>query len=113
MEEKRLSLRENLASLDRLQFLSVLALFFLGVASIFSAGAGFDGRGSGFAARQLLWGCLSAVAYLGVLQVGYARFLSWAYRIYAFALVLLFGVMVLGMTVKGSQSWFHLGFFRF
>jgi rod shape determining protein RodA len=113
MEEKRLTLRENLASLDRLQLFPALVLFFLGVASIFSAGAGFAGRGGGFAARQILWGCLSAVAYLGVLQVGYARFLSWAYRIYAFALVLLFGVMVLGMTVKGSQSWFHLGFFRF
>ena len=70
MEEKRLTLRENLASLDRLQFFSVLALFFLGVTSIFSAGAGFDGRGSGFAARQLLWGCLSASAFLGCSRSG-------------------------------------------
>ncbi len=113
MEEKRPSLRENLARLDKLQLIPVLLLFFLGVASIFSAGAGFDGRGSSFALRQLLWGGVSAAAFLFVLQMGYARIFNWAYRIYTFALLLLFGVMVLGMTVKGAQSWFHLGFFRF
>ncbi|MGI6252719.1 MAG: rod shape-determining protein RodA [Aminivibrio sp.] len=113
MGEKRPSLRENLARLDKLQLIPVLILFFLGVAFIFSAGAGFDGRGSSFASRQILWGAISAAAYIMVLQLGYTRIFSWAYRIYTFALVLLFAVMALGLTVKGSQSWFHLGFFRF
>ncbi len=113
MEEKRPSLRENLTRLDKLQLIPVLVLFFLGVAFIFSAGAGFEGRGSSFAFRQILWGAISAAAFIVVLQVGYVRIFSWAYSIYIFALLLLFGVMILGMTIKGAQSWFHLGFFRF
>lgn len=113
MEEKRLSLRENLAGLDKLQLLPVVVLFFIGVASILSAGTGFEGRGAAFAGRQLLWGLLAAGAFMAVLQIGYERIFSRAYRIYAFALILLFGVMVLGLTVKGSQSWFHLGVLRF
>ncbi|MGI6784625.1 MAG: FtsW/RodA/SpoVE family cell cycle protein [Aminivibrio sp.] len=113
MEEKRPSLRENLAKLDKLQLIPVLILFFMGVAFIFSAGSGFEGRGASFAFRQLLWGGISAGAFMVVLQLGHARIFSWAYSIYGLALALLFGVMVLGMTVKGAQSWFHLGFFRF
>ncbi|MDD2452420.1 MAG: rod shape-determining protein RodA [Synergistaceae bacterium] len=113
MEEKKHTLRENLASLDRIQFFSVLALYSLGVLSIFSAGAGWEGQGGGFAVRQLVWGAISAAAFLVTLQIGHGKFFSWAYRFYFFALILLFGVMLAGLTVKGSQSWFHFGFFRF
>lgn len=113
MEEKRLTLKENLASLDKVQLFPVLALFILGVLSIFSAGAGFHGKGGGFAIRQTVWGCVSVCAFLLTLKLGYAKLLSLAYPIYACALVLLFGVMMLGLAVKGAQSWFRIGFFSF
>ncbi|NLB82631.1 MAG: rod shape-determining protein RodA [Synergistaceae bacterium] len=113
MEEKRLSLREKLAGLDKLQLLPVLLLFFLGILSIYSAGAGASGGGMKFALRQLAWGGISAAAFLFVLHIGYARIFGLAYPIYVGALMVLFSVMVLGLTVKGSQSWLSLGFLRF
>jgi rod shape determining protein RodA len=113
MEEKRLSLLENLAVLDKTQLFSVFALFFLGVLAIFSAGAGFDGRGVNFASRQLVWGACSVVAFLVTLRIGYEKFLREAYLLYGISLLLLLSVMVLGMSVKGSQRWIDLGIFRF
>jgi len=113
MEEKKLSLGESVAGLDKAQLFSVGALFLLGVLSIFSAGAGFEGRGVGFAVRQLLWGVVSMVAFLFTLKIGYEKFLREAYLLYGLSLVLLLSVMVLGLTVKGSQRWIDLGFFRF
>ncbi|HCL79387.1 MAG TPA: rod shape-determining protein RodA [Synergistaceae bacterium] len=112
MEERRPPLRESLASLDKLQLVAVLALYLLGMLSIYSAGAGRALRGGELALRQGIWGVLSICAFLVVLHIGYERFFSLAYRIYAGALVLLLGVIVLGLTVKGAQSWFNLGFFR-
>lgn len=113
MEEKKFTLGENLVNLDKFQIFPVLVLFVLGVVTIFSAGAGFKGRGSSFAVRQLLWGGISAAAFLITLKVGYARILSVAYHLYALSLVLLLGVTFAGLTVKGSQRWLDLGFFRF
>ena len=113
MEEKRLSLREKLAVLDKLQLLPVFLLFSLGILSIYSAGAGSAGEGMRFALRQLAWGGISAAAFLFVLHIGYARLFAVAYPIYMAALAVLFAVMILGMTVKGSQSWLSVGFLRF
>lgn len=112
MEEKKLSLGESVAGLDKPQLFSVGALFLLGVLSIFSAGAGFEGRGAGFATRQLLWGAVSIAAFLLTLKIGYEKFLREAYLLYGLSLVLLLSVMALGLTVKGSQRWIDLGFFR-
>ncbi|HOO88471.1 MAG TPA: FtsW/RodA/SpoVE family cell cycle protein, partial [Synergistales bacterium] len=112
MEEKKLSLGESVAGLDKAQLFSVGALFLLGVLSIFSAGAGFEGRGAGFATRQLLWGAVSIAAFLLTLKIGYEKFLREAYLLYGLSLVLLLSVMALGLTVKGSQRWIDLGFFR-
>ena len=112
MEEKKLSLGESDAGLDKAQIYSVGALFQHGVLSIFSAGAGFEGRGAGFATRQLLWGAVSIAAFLLTLKIGYEKFLREAYLLYGLSLVLLLSVMALGLTVKGSQRWIDLGFFR-
>ena len=112
MEEKKLSLGESVAGLDKAQLFSVGALFLLGVLSIFSAGAGFEGRGAGFATRQLLWGAVSIAAFLLTLKIGYEKFLREAYLLYGLSLLLLLSVMALGLTVKGSQRWIDLGFFR-
>ncbi len=113
MEETKRSLGESIAGLDKIQLFSVVLLFSLGVLSIFSAGAGFDGRGSSYATRQLLWGAVSVVAFLATLKIGYERFLREAYLLYGVSLLLLLSVIALGMTVKGSQRWIDLGFFRF
>lgn len=112
MEEKKLTLRENLASLDKLQLSAILVLYILGMLSIYSAGAGRAVRGTELVIRQGIWGILSCAVFFTVLQIGYERLFSFAYRIYMATILLLLAVIVLGLTVKGSRSWFGLGSFR-
>lgn len=113
MEENVRTYGEKLAGLDKIQLIPALVLFGLGVLSIFSAGAGLDGRGGTFAARQILWGLLSAAAFLVTIKIGYEKFLQEAYLLYGLSLALLLALMVVGLNVKGSQRWIDLGFFRF
>lgn len=77
MEENVCTYGEKLAGLDKIQLIPALVLFGLGVLSIFSAGAGLDGRGGTFAARQLLWGLLSVAAFLVTIKIGYEKFLHF------------------------------------
>ncbi len=114
MEEKNRTLGELAGRLDRIQILAAAALFVLGLLSIYSAGAGFEGKGGSYAGRQLLWGVLSSAAFLVVVRIGYERLLQEGYALYGLSLVLLLlSMLAVGMTVKGSQRWIDLGLFRF
>ncbi|PIE54176.1 MAG: rod shape-determining protein RodA [Dethiosulfovibrio peptidovorans] len=89
--------------------LSMIALYVIGVISIYSASVG-GGRGHwGYAYRQLVWGGISLLAILVVLRIGYRSVLQWAYRIYGVIVCCLVLVLVSGTVAKGAQSWFSLG----
>ncbi len=113
MDEKKLSLKELIIYGDKVLFFSVLALFALGVISIYSAGVGVTHRTGGFALRQLVWGGISIVVFLLVLKIGYRRLLRWAYPLYWASVILLLIVLIMGLTIKGAQSWLNLGPFHF
>ena len=99
-------------NLDRPLVVLTLGLFVLGLVALVSASLGVRRNHPEYPMKQLLWGLLGALAYLGVLKVGYQNFLKQAVPLYVGALGLLVALLVLGHAAKGAQSWFHLGPFR-
>jgi rod shape determining protein RodA len=87
----------------------LIALFALGVISIYSAGSGVRRSTADYAVRQLMWGGVSIAAYAAVLRAGYQAFLKWSYVIYATTFCLLCVLLALGTTSRGAMSWFHFG----
>ncbi|MBV6460458.1 MAG: Peptidoglycan glycosyltransferase MrdB [Flavobacteriales bacterium] len=61
--------------------------------------------------KQLLWIGTSLLIAILILVIDQNFFPSFAYPIYTFILILLFGVLVFGQVVKGSKSWFEIGGF--
>ena len=114
METPHLSIfKDDVAELDRVLLGCVLFLVGCGVLCVFSAGAGYRGRGWDFALRQSLWMASGIVVMLFVVAVGYRRLLDIAYPLYGLTLFLLFLTALLAPRIKGAQSWISLGFFRF
>jgi rod shape determining protein RodA len=114
METLRLStFKKDLAALDKLLLGIVAFLILAGIACIFSAGSGRAGRGEEYAIRQTGWAVMSVVAYIVVVAVDYRKLMDLAYPIYSATLFLLFITVLTAPNVKGSQSWFSLGFIRF
>ncbi len=104
-EEKGNILRLLFVSSDRNLLFATVALFFIGLFSIFSASLGMEKNAGAFVVRQAIWGLVSFSAYAVVLRIGYVRLLELAYRLYGIALILLVIVLVLGHVARGSQSW--------
>jgi rod shape determining protein RodA len=104
-EEKGNILRLLFVSSDRNLLFATVALFLIGLFSIFSASLGMEKNAGAFVVRQATWGLVSFSAYAVVLRIGYVRLLELAYRLYGIALILLVIVLVLGHVVRGSQSW--------
>lgn len=73
------------------------------------------GEKAGSFDRQVIWLCVSLVLFFVFSTVDF-RFLrkTWVVvGVYSFCLLLLVLILFVGSTVKGAQSWFHLGFFSF
>ena len=109
MDDRKSVFFEELGSIDWLCLVPALCLFCIGIVTVYSAGGGVAGRGAFFAVRQILWGLIAACVFVSFHVIGYRWFLNFAYPIYAGLLGLLFIVLVVGLTVKGSQSWLYLG----
>lgn len=103
---------EIYSNLDIVMLLCTLALFGLGVATVYSASPGSGGM-SQYMVRQLLWGALSACCYMVTLRVGYKNALSAAVPLFGVTVLLLILLVIIGQATKGAVSWFNLGFARF
>jgi rod shape determining protein RodA len=63
--------------------------------------------------KQLLWICLAlALALLVLLIFDIKFYFTFAYAIYLVAMCLLLSVLLFGVEIKGSRSWFDVGFMR-
>lgn len=112
-EKKGSSWGDIRSNIDLIMLTSTAALFFLGIAAIYSASPNNAVTLSSYAVRQLMWGIISAFVYMGVLRIGYERFLALAGPLFLLMVFLLAGLLVAGYTTKGAQSWFNLGIIRF
>lgn len=111
MEDEN-SLHNLLSAIDYLLIISVLAVYAIGVATIYSAAGGSERLGEFYASRQLIWGGVACVAFAVTLRLDFEFLFEKSYWIYGACCALLFFLLIAGRTVKGAQSWIDLGAFR-
>ncbi|MDR1472732.1 MAG: rod shape-determining protein RodA [Synergistaceae bacterium] len=99
--------------LDRTMLVTVLVLFALGLASIYSAGIGVRTSTVVYVVKQLTWGAVSAVVYVFVLRAGYQDFVRYSYWMYGGTVALLVVLSMSGTISKGAVRWFQLGALNF
>lgn len=63
--------------------------------------------------RQGVWWIVSLVVALLILVVDSKFYTTFAYPIYGLVMLLLVSVLLFGVTINGSKSWFSVGSFRF
>lgn len=100
---------------DWLLLVLYLALVLYGWLSIYSATAASETSKifelSQRYGRQLLWIGLALVLGFSILLIDAKFFSAFAYVIYGFMIVVLITVLIFGITVAGSKSWFQIGSF--
>jgi rod shape determining protein RodA len=108
--------RENVsANFDRPLLAMYLVLLFAGWANIYSAAydpdhASILDQGKEYG-KQAVWMAISLVLGGCILLVRGHLFRDWANGIYAFVLLLLALVLVIGKEVNGAKAWFGVGSF--
>ncbi|MEM9990593.1 MAG: FtsW/RodA/SpoVE family cell cycle protein, partial [Bacteroidota bacterium] len=65
------------------------------------------------AGKQFIWIGISLVTTAVILLLDWKIWRTFAYTIYAFALILLVAVLFLGKEINGATSWFSFGSFAF
>ncbi|HRD51785.1 MAG TPA: rod shape-determining protein RodA [Flavobacteriales bacterium] len=111
-----MSARENVsANFDRPLLLMYLALMFMGWANIYSAAydpehASIFDQSKEYG-KQAVWMGISLTLGGAILLVRGHIFRDWANGIYAFVLLLLALVLVIGKEVNGAKAWFGVGSF--
>lgn len=106
------SLREDLTLTDRIMLLCAVTLSVWGVFCIYSAAAGGAGKGFDYAFRQAVWLLVSIIVMITIMRIGHNALLEGAYPLYGLMLLFL-ALTLLTPKVKGAQSWFGVGGFRF
>ena len=104
--------RNLFVALDYPLIAAVLAVYAIGVLTIYSAAGGAERLGGFYASRQLMWGAVSAVAFAVVLRLDLAFWTEKSYWTYGACCALLVMLFFLGHRAKGAQSWIAVGGFR-
>ncbi len=99
--------------MDKILLSSVLFLSLWGVICVYSAGAGFLGRGFNLALKQIGWVAVSFAAMFCVILIGHRKLLEGAYPLFILTILLLILTDLLAPRVKGAQSWLGFGGVRF
>ena len=95
---------------DKMIFLSVLALLFIGLLVLYSASGKYFSYH--VILRQILWMGIGFACFFIALRIDYHHFINAAYLLYAVTLVLLVAVLFLGRTIGGAHRWISLGIFN-
>jgi rod shape determining protein RodA len=90
----------------------IFAIAFIGVSAVYSATYTAKGP-SPLYYKQLVWIGIGMMVMIFALIPDYHTVGRYAYVLYAFSLVLLFLVMVMGKTGMGAQRWLAIGSFAF
>ncbi len=103
----------NFRHFDKLLFMTPLLIFFIGIASIYSANfKSHQELGQILAIRQMLWMAVAVLGMFLVLKVDYFKLQDLAWPLYFVSLALL--VLVLFMPARlGAHRWISIGSFNF
>ena len=66
----------------------------------------------GKSGKQFLWICVAIIIAIGILILDFKLFFSIPYVFYAFMMVALVGVLIVGVKINGSRAWYDLGLIR-
>ena len=104
--------------IDLPAILSFFALAIIGWLSLFASS--YSGTGFSEAislsteiGRQTMWLGLSIVSFIAILSFDWKFWSTFAYVIYGVSIFLLLMVLIFGVEVKGSTSWFNVAGFSF
>ena len=89
---------------------ALFAIGLLGLLTLYSAMQGSAPEG-GMPPhqKQLIWWGLGLMGILIVILIDYRHMEHYAYAIYAFSLLLLVYVLVMGRSISGAKRWIELG----
>lgn len=101
---------------DWISFAIVISLIIIGLMMIYAAGFQPGSETAFFktqAGRQTIFAIITFFILTGTQLIDWKFWSGFAYPFYAFTTFLLVLVLIIGSTVKGSTSWFQLGWFNF
>src|SRR5688500_13892785 len=101
---------------DWISFAIVSSLIIIGLMMIYAAGYQPDSETPFFstqAGRQSIFAIATFIILISTQMIDWKFWSGVAYPFYAFTIFLLILVLFLGTEVKGSTSWFHLGWLNF
>ncbi len=100
---------------DWISFAIVISLIIIGLMMIYAAGYQPDSEVPFFstqAGKQSIFVIATLIILTGTQLIDWKFWSGVAYPFYAFTILLLVLVLILGTTIKGSTSWFELGWFN-
>jgi rod shape determining protein RodA len=109
----------NLGKIDVITFWLLLSLIGIGFLMVYAVSYGEieqNGAGSFFdtsAGKQAIWIGVSFFVFTIIILIDWKFWQTFAYLIYGISVALLVLVLFLGVTIKGSTSWFVIGGFSF
>ncbi|HKK76641.1 MAG TPA: rod shape-determining protein RodA [Saprospiraceae bacterium] len=65
------------------------------------------------AGKQMIWSGISFAAFFIITLIDYKFWQTFAYPIYGVTILLLIGVLIIGIEIKGARSWYAFAGFRF
>ncbi len=101
---------------DWISFAIVISLMIIGLMMIYAAGYQPESETAFFktqAGRQSIFAIATFIILTGTQLIDWKFWSGFAYPFYAFTVFLLVLVLIIGSTIKGSTSWFQLGWFNF
>ena len=101
---------------DWISFAIVMSLIIIGLMMIYAAGYQPDSDVSFFstqAGRQSLFAIATFIILISTQLIDWKFWSGVAYPFYAFTIFLLILVLFVGSTIKGSTSWFQIGWLNF
>lgn len=102
-------LRSNILILILALLISVM-----GILSIYSSVSEKEGRlWQLIYKRQILWVTLGVLVFMIMSNLNYRRLWDWTYFLYAFSILILFSVFLLGIVRSGAQRWLRIAWFNF
>jgi rod shape determining protein RodA len=94
-------------------FLAAAALAVIGVINLYSATSVARAAFSEVYIQQVYWLVFGGILAAVIAAIDYRHYERLGYAIYAFGIVLLLLVFILGREVRGSSRWIYIGSFSF
>ncbi len=104
-------------NIDWITFSIFLGLLSIGWLMVFTVNYGELERGVNFfsstAGKQTIWLFIAMIFFAGVMVIDWKFWQTFNVLIYGISLLLLAGVLVFGINIKGGTSWYAFGGFTF